>query len=87
MLLHLIGITLQGDSNEMSQHIYQCTVELQWLEHVWNHENMFETGLVRTIEVNHSAKSGGLIRIFFFIFLQHKGMLYVLTRIASLRQF
>ena len=20
------------------------TVELQWLEHLWNHENMFETG-------------------------------------------
>ena len=24
-----------------------CTVELQWLEHLWNHENMFETGVVR----------------------------------------
>ena len=23
------------------------TVELQWLEHLWNHENMFETGVVR----------------------------------------
>ena len=23
------------------------TVELQWLEHVWNHENIFETGVVR----------------------------------------
>ena len=23
------------------------TVELQWLEHLWNHENMFETGTVR----------------------------------------
>ena len=23
------------------------TVELQWLEHLWNHENMFETGMVR----------------------------------------
>ena len=22
------------------------TVELQWLEHIWNHENMFETGVV-----------------------------------------
>ena len=26
------------------------TVELQWLEHVWNHENMFETGEVRANE-------------------------------------
>ena len=23
------------------------TVELQWLEHLWDHENMFETGVVR----------------------------------------
>ena len=23
------------------------TVEVQWLEHLWNHENMFETGVVR----------------------------------------
>ena len=22
------------------------TVEVQWLEHLWNHENMFETGIV-----------------------------------------
>ena len=28
----------------------QNTVELQWLEHLWNHENMFETGVVRTDE-------------------------------------
>ena len=26
------------------------TVELQWLEHLWYHENMFETGLVRANE-------------------------------------
>ena len=26
-------------------------VELQWLEHLWNHENMFETGVVRVNEV------------------------------------
>ena len=26
------------------------TVELQWLEHLWNHENMFETGVVRADE-------------------------------------
>ena len=34
------------------------TVELQWLEHLWNHENMFGTGLVCT-------KSGGIIGINF----------------------
>ena len=26
------------------------TVELRWLEHPWNHENMFETGVVRANE-------------------------------------
>ena len=26
------------------------TVELQWLEHVWNHENMFEARVVRANE-------------------------------------
>ena len=26
------------------------TVELQWLEHLWNHENKFETGVVRANE-------------------------------------
>ena len=26
------------------------TVELQWLEHLWDHENMFETGVVRINE-------------------------------------
>ena len=26
------------------------TVELQWLEHLWNHEHMFETGVARANE-------------------------------------
>ena len=26
------------------------TVELQWLEHLWYHENMFKTGVDRTNE-------------------------------------
>ena len=26
------------------------TVELQWLEHLWRHESMFETGVVRANE-------------------------------------
>ena len=26
------------------------TVDVQWLEHLWNHENMFETGVVRVNE-------------------------------------
>ena len=27
-----------------------CTVELQWPEHIWDHENQFETGLVQASE-------------------------------------
>ena len=30
--------------------LYITTVELQWLDHLWNHENMFETGVVRANE-------------------------------------
>ena len=26
------------------------TVELQWLKHLWDYENVFETGVVRAIE-------------------------------------
>ena len=25
-------------------------VKLQWLEHIWDYENLFETGVVRAIE-------------------------------------
>ena len=28
----------------------QNTVELQWLEHLWGYENLFETGVVRANE-------------------------------------
>ena len=28
----------------------QITVGLQWLEHLWNHENMFKTGVVQATE-------------------------------------
>ena len=41
------------------------TVKLQWLEHLWNHENMFETGVVQAMSVNHSTRSGGKIGISF----------------------
>ena len=60
--------------------------ELQWLECLWNHENMFETWVSRAISVNHSAKTDGIIGIF-FDFLYFKGMLCVLIRIASSRRF
>ena len=38
-------------------------------QHLWNHENMFETGVVKLMSVKHSARPGGIIGIFFFYFL------------------
>ena len=48
------------------------------LEHIWNHENMFETGVVRAKSVKHSAMSGGIIGIIFSIFL-HMKVFYVFS--------
>ena len=36
-------------------------VVLQWLEHIWNHGNKFETGVVRANECKYSARSEGII--------------------------
>ena len=33
-----------------SDQSFLFTVELQWPEHLWNHENMFETGEVQANE-------------------------------------
>ena len=45
---------------------YQYEVELQWLDNLWNHENMFETGVVRANECylwNHENMSEtGVVR-------------------------
>ena len=30
--------------------VLQCTVEPQWLEHLWDHGNSFETWVVRATE-------------------------------------
>ena len=30
--------------------IHRCTVELQWLEHLSDHENLFKTGVFRANE-------------------------------------
>ena len=50
----------------------KITVILQWLEQLWYYENMFETGVVRANEANHSTRSGGIIGIFFSIFFNRK---------------
>ena len=41
------------------------TVELQWLEHLLKHGDMFETGSFELTSVKESARSGGIIRISF----------------------
>ena len=33
-----------------TEKVLLTTVELQWLEHLWDYENLFETGVVRAIE-------------------------------------
>ena len=37
----VLHIVCNGEFLQLS---FKDTVELQWLEHLWNHENMFETG-------------------------------------------
>ena len=37
-------------STDWSVYLKIYTVELQWFEHPWNHENAFETGVVRADE-------------------------------------
>ena len=48
------------DASQLQVHLYHripklvnlflLTAEIQWLEHLWNHENMFETEVVRAYE-------------------------------------
>ena len=57
LFLRLCKILLQTKSAN--------TIELQWLEHLWIHENRFETELMG---FNHSDRSGGIIRINFRFF-------------------
>ena len=50
---------------------HECvsTAELQWLEHFWNHENMFETGAVRANEcLSYSVPVRRHNRAIFMIF-------------------
>ena len=45
------------------------TVELQWLEHFWDHEKMFEIGVARASECFHSARPEGIIGLSFLFSL------------------
>ena len=67
------------------------TVELQWLEPLWDHENVFETAVVRATEFYfYNALPGGIMEIivrYLYGVLYYKCMLCVLIRIASSRRF
>ena len=43
-------MTVQFWNTGVTSKCIQYTVELQWLEHLWDHENMFEAGVVRANE-------------------------------------
>ena len=49
-ILSVIGLNSLSDSCMQNlysaPHNYHIIVELQWLEHLWNHENMFKTGII-----------------------------------------
>ena len=49
-----------------------CTVELQWLELIWNHENIFETGVVRAKECESKRQVRKHNRDIYLIFFHMK---------------
>ena len=49
-LYHCTLIIIEGFvTRENCGHVLH-TAELQWFEHLWNHEKMFEKGVLRVIE-------------------------------------
>ena len=52
--------------------IQYSTVELQWLEHLWDYENLFETGVVRATEGLLKSHIRRHIRDIFSIFFNMK---------------
>ena len=66
------------------------TVEPQWLEHLWDHGNLFETWVVRATEGeswHQFSKQKAIILGNLFDFLHNDCMLSALIRIASMRRF
>ena len=41
-------LSIQNNQKNLGNNL--TTVELKWLEHLWDYENFFETGVVRAIE-------------------------------------
>ena len=66
------------------QHIY--TVELKWLEHLWNYEKIFETGVVGANECKSYSQVRRHNRDTFSILFNTK-VSFVSIRISSSRGF
>ena len=46
-----VKLSYVGILRESLEHIIMVNIiQLQWLEHLWDYENVFETGIVRAIE-------------------------------------
>ena len=58
--------------SEIQPETKQHTVELQWLEHLWGYQNLFETGVVRAIESLLQSQVRRHNRDIFSIFLYMK---------------
>ena len=61
-------VTFEQPGPDLSNYCYVIVNFLgpntvQWLEHLLDHKNQFETGVVRANECDESARSGGKIRI------------------------
>ena len=76
-----------SDNQRQSKELFtvedQYTIKLQWLEHVSDHENLFEiwVHVVEPLMLNHGARSGSKIDNIgksFFIFLHNKCMSSIL---------
>ena len=52
--------------------MHKITVELQWLEHFWNHENVFEAGVVRANERSSYRQVSRHYKAIFLIFCNMK---------------
>ena len=46
----LAGTSIRWRAIQFHQKVNIYTVELQWFEHLWNHENMFEIWVIRANE-------------------------------------
>ena len=55
-------------------------------EHLWNHESMFVTAVVRANEFNPGIRSGGIKEIHFHFLSIYEGIMRVFITIASSRR-